>query len=195
MAYNTECSGTPQISQNYSGTAISYYRVYKGRVWAQRFLASSKCLDTVQFYARNPLAKTVNFHIEIRKDDVAKPMGIPLQDDAGLVSRFLVNYSDLSPIADWVYISIPTVLDSGSYYWLCFVPSDFESSPLYNSTGYERFELMKTDTIGNIASLVMSYDYNDAWVTQYNIPIAHVIYKLPVYSCVNPVCNIVISAT
>lgn len=195
MTYNTECSGTPQISQSYTGTSGGYYRIYKGRAWAQRFQATSKCLDFVQFYARNPLSKTVNFHIEVRRDNGSKPMGVPLVNDAGLVSDFVFSYGDFSTTASWVYESIPTILDLNSYYWLCFVPSDFVVSPSYFSTGYERFDIMLTNTTGTTTSLVSAYDSYDYWVSQYTTPMAHVIYKLPTYTvpCTPPVCTFLIS--
>lgn len=150
--WDSQCYGETELAFDNSSPLYSTMGgVQKGEVWAQRFYAAFRCLDTVQFSMKREA--NVHFYIEIRKDYGTLPQGVPLQNDAGLVYRTPpISYNDIPTTLDWVYPYVPALLPTNGYYWICFVPVDFYDSPIYRTLDYDRFDLQDGPDVSSIPS-------------------------------------------
>lgn len=180
LTYETQCSGSPELTfNNTSVLQGTFGAVRQGRVWAQRFYGNFRCLDTVEFNMKR--IANVPFYIEIRKDDgvgEGKPLGVPLVDDSGLISRTSsIPYTDIPTSPGWVFPYVATILPTDTYYWICFVPADFYDSPIYRDIAHDRFWLQDGTNIADKRSAVFE---NGSWANSSTFAFA--LYKLTTFT-------------
>jgi hypothetical protein len=184
MVYTTECLGSATIDRQQTSYAGSQLGAYINEAYGQRFVPTSKCLDSINLRIKRN--RDIDLVVEIRSDSGGNPAG---NIGSGYLGQYRIPYTSVPTTFTVVNFPFGIILPDLNPKWIVIVSAVYD--PNYNeSVNY--FEITG-DMISDTIEYSAYKSGNNAWVLAKNRKFYFQTYK-KTYTppCEPPVSNILL---
>jgi hypothetical protein len=183
MSYATECTGSATVDRQSTSYGGVQPGVHMDEAYAQRFVPTSRCLDSV--ILRMKRDQDVDVYIEVRNDSGGNPGNI----GSGYLGQYRVPYTSIPTAFSSINIPFGIVLPDLNPKWIVMYSAVYD--PNYSDTTIW-FDL-DGDTIADTVEYSSSKVGNNSWNNSTGRKFYFQTYKKTYVSCTVPGCGFVVA--
>lgn len=182
MVYTNECTGGATIDREQTSYVGSQLGAYMDEAYGQRFIPTSKCLDSINLRIKRDI--DIDLIVEIRNDSGGNPSG---NIGSGYLGQYRIPSSSVPTSFGVVSIPFGIILPDLNPKWIVIVSAAYDPN-YYNPLNH--FEITG-DMINDNNEYSAYKSGNNNWILAKNRKFYFQTYKKTyTIPCVLPVCNI-----